>query len=246
MLLRRVANHLKDQNWTAVVLDFAIVVIGVFIGIQVSNWNTGRLEQRRASEVIQALIADLVDIEDVTEKQMANLADRVLVTKRIVDLLSSDVAAPANGEQLQQDLENATTFLSAILRSPTIIELISSGQTELISDRDLRTEVIRFDQTVQAGLSIRERLVDLGLTHVAYLSSRTDPMYEFSGDGRELIRTRYRIDLSELRADPSFVPSLKEINATHLEEITWRSAVHDRAAELRGHLEAFAATVPDE
>lgn len=39
MLLRRVTKHVKDQNWFAVGIDFVIVVIGVFIGIQVANWN---------------------------------------------------------------------------------------------------------------------------------------------------------------------------------------------------------------
>ena len=39
MILARVIEHVKAQNWTAVALDFFIVVMGVFIGIQVSNWN---------------------------------------------------------------------------------------------------------------------------------------------------------------------------------------------------------------
>ena len=39
MLLRRITEHVKTQNWLAVGIDFAIVVVGVFIGIQVSNWN---------------------------------------------------------------------------------------------------------------------------------------------------------------------------------------------------------------
>lgn len=43
MLLRRVIEHVKAQNWTAVALDFVIVVVGVFISIQVANWNDARL-----------------------------------------------------------------------------------------------------------------------------------------------------------------------------------------------------------
>ena len=39
MLLRRITQHVKDQNWFAVGLDFVIVVVGVFIGLQVANWN---------------------------------------------------------------------------------------------------------------------------------------------------------------------------------------------------------------
>ncbi len=33
MLLRRVTEHVKTQNWFAVLLDFLIVVIGVFMGL---------------------------------------------------------------------------------------------------------------------------------------------------------------------------------------------------------------------
>lgn len=42
MSLRRVVEHDKTQNWTAVALDFVIVVVGAYIGIQVSNWNDYR------------------------------------------------------------------------------------------------------------------------------------------------------------------------------------------------------------
>ncbi|MEM6898941.1 MAG: hypothetical protein AAF583_04125 [Pseudomonadota bacterium] len=42
MILRRITEHVKNQNWFAVALDFLIVVAGVFIGIQVANWNEVR------------------------------------------------------------------------------------------------------------------------------------------------------------------------------------------------------------
>ena len=59
MLLRRVTGHVRAQNWTAVVIDFAIVVIGVFIGIQVANWNDGRTSKRN---YLQALARAKVEI----------------------------------------------------------------------------------------------------------------------------------------------------------------------------------------
>ena len=40
MLLRRVIRHVRKQEWTAVGIDFLIVVIGVLLAMQVSNWNT--------------------------------------------------------------------------------------------------------------------------------------------------------------------------------------------------------------
>ena len=45
MILRRITKHVRDQNWFAVGIDFCIVVIGVFIGIQVANWNDARSQR---------------------------------------------------------------------------------------------------------------------------------------------------------------------------------------------------------
>lgn len=59
MLFRRIRNHVVSQNWTAIAIDFVIVVLGVFVGIQVSNWNSNRLEQLRAQGYLQRIRANL-------------------------------------------------------------------------------------------------------------------------------------------------------------------------------------------
>ena len=51
---RRIAEHVKTHNWFAVAIDFVIVVIGVFVGVQVSNWNDGAAERRRTTLILEA------------------------------------------------------------------------------------------------------------------------------------------------------------------------------------------------
>ena len=55
MFLRRIIEHLKTQNWTAITIEFAIVIVGVFIGTQVSNWNEERLEKRDTEQLLLEL-----------------------------------------------------------------------------------------------------------------------------------------------------------------------------------------------
>jgi len=55
VILRRITEHVKAQNWTAVALDFFIVVVGVFIGIQVANWNDARADNARERELLAEL-----------------------------------------------------------------------------------------------------------------------------------------------------------------------------------------------
>jgi len=58
MILRRVIEHVHTQNWFAVAVDFAIVVMGVFIGIQISNWNAARADARLGEEYVRLLTRD--------------------------------------------------------------------------------------------------------------------------------------------------------------------------------------------
>lgn len=64
MLLRRIKQHVANENWFAVCVDFVIVVIGVYVGIEVSNWNEARQEDDRAQEYLERIRADLVSDQD--------------------------------------------------------------------------------------------------------------------------------------------------------------------------------------
>lgn len=59
MLLRRVIKHVKDQNWLAVTIDFLIVVIGIFVGLQVQEWSVQQSEKKLETEYLQRILADV-------------------------------------------------------------------------------------------------------------------------------------------------------------------------------------------
>ena len=59
MLPRRIANNLKDQNWTAIGVELLVLIIGVFLGLQVDNWNESRLEQKAVKSYYDRLIQNI-------------------------------------------------------------------------------------------------------------------------------------------------------------------------------------------
>ena len=61
MLLRRVKSHIEKENWFAVFIDFIIVVVGVFIGIQVANWNEEQSDKKTVSLLIESMLTNLED-----------------------------------------------------------------------------------------------------------------------------------------------------------------------------------------
>jgi len=61
MTLRSVTKHLKSQNWFAVFIDFIILVLGVFIGIQVANWNEELAEYEHERLLLIELRSEVVE-----------------------------------------------------------------------------------------------------------------------------------------------------------------------------------------
>lgn len=59
MLLRRIISHFRKQEWTAIGIDFVIVVLGVFIATQVADWSAGEADKRRGRVYLQQLTADM-------------------------------------------------------------------------------------------------------------------------------------------------------------------------------------------
>lgn len=59
MILQRIKDNLRTQNWTAIGIEFFIVVAGVFLGTQVANWNQARLEKAATQQMMVQLVPEL-------------------------------------------------------------------------------------------------------------------------------------------------------------------------------------------
>lgn len=62
MIFRKLTTNLRTQNWTAVVIDFLIVVLGVFVGLQASNWNQARIERAQTQRLLMRIKPEIDQI----------------------------------------------------------------------------------------------------------------------------------------------------------------------------------------
>ena len=68
MILRRLTENLRAQNWTAITIELLIVIVGVFIGTQVSNWNQERIAARETRQLLVQLVPELKVLERFSAK----------------------------------------------------------------------------------------------------------------------------------------------------------------------------------
>ena len=64
MIFKRMVANLRAQNWSAIAIELAIVIVGVFVGTQVSNWNAQRLEKRETQRMLAQLKPNLKTLTD--------------------------------------------------------------------------------------------------------------------------------------------------------------------------------------
>lgn len=62
MIVRNVAKALQEQNWTAIFIEFFLLVAGVFVGIQAANWNDQQRSHASAQVILKNLHADYAEI----------------------------------------------------------------------------------------------------------------------------------------------------------------------------------------
>lgn len=136
MILRRVIEHVKHQQWTAIFIDLVIVVLGVFIGIQVSNWNTERETRQKAEVFSTRLRADLREEAWAYEYLIEYNREVLANAGRALSALSGERAL--SDEQFVISAYRASQYLYHLRRRDTFDELTSTGTISLISDGKLR------------------------------------------------------------------------------------------------------------
>lgn len=155
MILRRFAEALKEQNWTSIWIEFVLLVAGVFLGIQVANWNEDRATARRAEIFTERLRSDLREEAWGYEMQVGYYGDVADNGRRALDALSG--RASMSDEALLIAAYRATQYNGNIRRRATYDELTSRGEIGLITDpalRDLAQRVYSaplFDYIVEEG-----------------------------------------------------------------------------------------------
>jgi len=142
MVLWGLREKAGAHDWFGVAIELAIVMLGVFLGIQASNWNAARLDVQRGVEYRNRLIAELAN----TERAMAASAAYYQDVHRhaLAALAALDQPEEALGTPFLVDAYQATQIFPRSANHSTWDEILSSGNVELLGPAVLRERVANY------------------------------------------------------------------------------------------------------
>jgi len=118
-------------------------VVGVFIGIQVANWNASQVARREEAAILQRLQSDFERIEQDADR---SLEFHVTITEDLRTMLQSLRSGELKDDDIpafEQALVLGPAFQTSADRSGTFTELMSSGHGNILRDRyTLRTVAV--------------------------------------------------------------------------------------------------------
>ena len=240
MILRRLANSIRKQDWFAVVIETLIVVMGVFLGIQLGNWNSARVERNSEQVLLLRLQEEARSLLDTQKEELAVHNPRIGLAKDANSVMFS--LTPSR--PLTND-ECWAVLVSHWMPSPTealssLDELISSGRFDLISNPSVKAALRDYAVVQERSRAARaEAVSELFRLHTRYpdaiwleVGGAEDADYvrpNVSPEDDEGLVWRYNCDIDHIRGNKGLLSEYSD-NIARLESFLDR--YEDRVAVL--------------
>lgn len=172
MLLRRISKHVKDQNWFAVGLDFVIVVIGVFFGIQIGNWNDARLDhlayQKAHTRMVVEVRTNIALAEGVLEKAAPIMEN----FRHAIEDIRSCRNDPEAKARIDEAIEGLDSTLAYKLQNSAILQLTTSERLLERQSIERLEQYANYARRVDTAIDWSEKVLDK-------MEGRSDNLHPF-------------------------------------------------------------------
>jgi hypothetical protein len=158
MLSRRIIDRIRHQDWSALIGELIIVVVGIFIAIQVDRWWKHQDDLQQEQVYITRLTEDL-------ERDVESIGRAIALAEHRYALSNLMIAAAVDPEVVRQQpaefmtaIHQSTFTNTPSLNSATFEELRSTGGLSLLLDDELKSalfEYYRYDQSQRQYLSLQ-------------------------------------------------------------------------------------------
>ncbi len=158
MAISKLGARLRAHDWTAAVIELVIVVAGILIALQASNWNQDRQDRARAASDYRRLHDSLVT-DGETMDAVSSFWHQVSGYGRAA-MANADDGTLVAGSHWRTLLAwyQASQLMPFELEDTTFVEMRDRGDLVLVADEKLRTRLAEYYHLTQTG-TIRSNIL---------------------------------------------------------------------------------------
>jgi hypothetical protein len=246
MILARLTNAVRQQNWFAVVLEFAIVVFAVLFAFQVSFWAERAGERADELDYLQRLRADLISSLEANWNFYGFMSRQNAAMTMRLDSLDQCALAEEDRDAFATALFLNGKNRFALFDRRTLDEMNAAGAFGHIRNPRVRDAIIDMTQQIDAQQGVGLAMMQRAIPHTNYIESRIRyqmpdlvapdgalPRMPFGA--RPIRWEEIEVDFPALCADAAFIRALSVTQA-------YSNDVRDQNVRLM-HMQAYVITV---
>lgn len=225
MILRRLSQSLKQQNWMAIWVEFLIVVVGIFVGVQVNGWWTSQSDAHREIAYLEGLQRDFAAITAELEGD-ADKYRKIAASMKLLLDQSRKESPDVSVAELNAAASALITMEGTTIVNGTYLNLTGSGDLAIIRNKNITNEIAAF-----YGFAEVIRLV--GNTHESQLVNIFQPYIVENLDYTGMLKEQHGISPPSAFTPDRIVAALKTPEFRNIAAVKWDIATDSRGTVLK-------------
>lgn len=206
MIFNRIASALRQQDWSTMITEMLVLVVGIFLGLQVDAWNEKRKDRADETVYLQRMHSDILLAEQLSGRVRERRIGNNAINHQVSDVLFGREEADELTTDQCMALQSATLFNIQVVDLPSMLELISTGRLAIIRNPELRTNLLQLQQTSESLQSlIRTQVGSVGEGHLSALFPQLIHLESYFSRQENEVRLRPTCNLAAMRQDQRFL-----------------------------------------
>ena len=143
MILRRLAEAIKSQNWFIVFIEVLVLVVGIFMGLQVDDWNQSRKDWAEERVYLEELLEDFEANRTALLGSTSALEEIIPAMTALLEQSALDTPTWSVGE-LNDAFRNIHLMPTFFPVERAFANLIGSGDLKIIRNRELKNTLAQY------------------------------------------------------------------------------------------------------
>jgi len=236
VLLNRISKF-KLQKWSETALEFLLIVVGVFVGIQIDSWNEDRKERIEELEYLNRLYADISTSIERNQSQLDFMLSQGDSAGLVLRSLQACHLPLDERDKYATGLYQMGKLFPGYLTRGTINELHSTGKMTVIQNVALRIEIEKTVQIFEENSSIFPQVEGRINPHINYIDSAVVYKIENLHPGRgDLSWNQLDLDFEGLCQDRRFYTAVAALRSYTYDVASWSQTLIVQLKTLRDKL----------
>lgn len=214
MILQRMTSAIKRQDWFQVTTEILIVVIGIFLGFQVTQWNEERVEKMEEQDYLIRLHQDFTKSITLNRARIDDLNRLVNYSKLLKKSLEQCLLSEQERDNFASGLYLIGKTIPPTLVNGVIEELKSTGKFQLISNVSLRTAISNHIQFMNDIYYIDDKSVERARPHIIYIEQQL--FYNLQEDNvgtQDISKEELLFDFDKICTDSRFKQAVSAVGS---------------------------------